>query len=78
MIALKSSWSKVNEPSIRNCNRCCGYMQAEDIDIEQDNNELSLTANIWDILAGVFCADNVTPFNELVEGDNNSNRLFFR
>ena len=32
MIAMKSSWSKVNESAIRNCYRKCGFLQAEQND----------------------------------------------
>eukprot|EP00795_Rhopilema_esculentum_P010243 gene10243-18932_t len=37
----------------------------------EENDELSISANIWDRLADILCADNITPFAEYVEIDKN-------
>eukprot|EP00795_Rhopilema_esculentum_P009563 gene9563-17311_t len=72
MIAIKSSWNKVKEFTIKNCYQKCGFMQTErNLVEENDNDELSISANIWDILADTIGADSRTLFAEYVKIDKN-------
>ena len=41
MTAMKSSWIKVNELTIRHCYRKCGFVKTELHDLEEEHDELT-------------------------------------